>query len=45
MNTGTDLLSFLLLAVAMAMDAFSVATITGFGLKKLDYSLDHQLST
>lgn len=44
MNTGTDLLSFLLLAVAMAMDAFSVATITGFGLKKLDYSLAAKMS-
>lgn len=44
MNTDIDLLSFLLLAVAMAMDAFSVATITSFGLKKLDYSLAAKMS-
>jgi len=44
LNTSTDILSLLLLAVAMAMDAFSVATVTGFGLKKLDYSLAVKMS-
>lgn len=44
LNTSTDFLSILLLAVAMAMDAFSVATVTGFGLKKLDYSLAAKMS-
>ena len=44
LNTSTDIISLLLLAVAMAMDAFSVATVTGFGLKKLDYSLAVKMS-
>ena len=44
MNTSTDLISLILLGIAMAMDAFSVATVTGFALKKLDYNLAVKMS-
>ncbi len=35
MDTGVSLPSILLLSVGLAMDAFSVATVTGFGLGRL----------
>ncbi len=35
MDTGVDLVSLLLLSVGLAMDAFSVATVTGFGLGRI----------
>lgn len=38
MELGVDLASLLLLSVGLAMDAFSVATVTGFGLGKVRLS-------
>jgi putative Mn2+ efflux pump MntP len=38
MDTGVDLVSLLLLSVGLAMDAFSVATVTGFGLGRIRIS-------
>jgi putative Mn2+ efflux pump MntP len=38
MDLGVDLVSLLLLSVGLAMDAFSVATVTGFGLGKIRIS-------
>ena len=38
MNIGVDLVSLLLLSVGLAMDAFSVATVTGFGLGRIKIS-------
>ena len=38
MDTGVDLVSLLLLSVGLAMDAFSVATVTGFGLGRIKIS-------
>jgi putative Mn2+ efflux pump MntP len=35
MDLGVDLVSLLLLSVGLAMDAFSVATVTGFGLGRI----------
>ncbi|MGD2200787.1 MAG: manganese efflux pump MntP family protein [Candidatus Bathyarchaeota archaeon] len=37
MNLGIDLYSLLLLSIGLAMDAFSVATVTGFGLGKVRF--------
>ncbi len=38
MDTGIDLVSLLLLSAGLAMDAFSVATVTGFGLGSIKIS-------
>ncbi len=38
LETGIDIYSLLLLSVGLAMDAFSVATVTGFGLGKIKIS-------
>ena len=38
MDLGVDLVSLLLLSVGLAMDAFSVATVTGFGLGRIKIS-------
>ncbi|MCK4437566.1 manganese efflux pump [Candidatus Bathyarchaeota archaeon] len=38
LETGIDVYSLLLLSVGLAMDAFSVATVTGFGLSKIKIS-------
>lgn len=35
LNAGTDVYSLILLSIGLAMDAFSVATVTGFGLGKV----------
>ena len=35
MELGIDLYSLVLLSIGLAMDAFSVATVTGFGLNKV----------
>ena len=35
MDLGIDLYSLVLLSVGLAMDAFSVATVTGFGLSRI----------
>jgi putative Mn2+ efflux pump MntP len=35
MNLGIDIYSLILLSIGLAMDAFSVATVTGFGLGKI----------
>jgi len=35
LETGIDVYSLLLLSVGLAMDAFSVATVTGFGLGRI----------
>ncbi|MCW4050485.1 MAG: manganese efflux pump MntP family protein [Candidatus Bathyarchaeota archaeon] len=35
LELGMDLYSLILLSVGLAMDAFSVATVTGFGLSKI----------
>jgi len=38
MELGIDLYSLILLSVGLAMDAFSVATVTGFGLSRVKVS-------
>jgi putative Mn2+ efflux pump MntP len=35
MELGIDVISLIMLSIGLAMDAFSVATVTGFGLDKL----------
>lgn len=44
MELGIDYITLLLLSVGLAMDAFSVATVTGFGLPHVDYSDASRLS-
>ncbi len=38
LETGIDIYSLVLLSVGLAMDAFSVATVTGFGLGRIKIS-------
>ena len=38
MELGIDLYSLILLSIGLAMDAFSVATVTGFGLSRVKVS-------
>jgi putative Mn2+ efflux pump MntP len=38
MELGIDLYSLILLSIGLAMDAFSVATVTGFGLSRIKMS-------
>lgn len=45
MNLGIDIYSLILIAAGLAMDAFSVATITGFSLSQINYKLMVRLST
>jgi len=37
LNLGIDVYSLVVLAIGLAMDAFSVATVTGFSLRRVDY--------
>lgn len=44
MELGIDYLTLVFVAVGLAMDAFSVATVTGFGLPRIDFFQASRLS-